>query len=483
MTTPKHFTFCWNGYAGNVPRLFDNTDTNKYALLYQQPDEATFETVPLEVATRLFGLPLFIKFSMRNGNTYAVVAGNPRTSLRLVLTERHNVLFVVDRNKKAHRILLSSLYRVCHRLEKFSLGCRHCPLDSKAGPGDCIEAMLQEWCGREGLDPLLFKPTRDRTDGMEPVDLEEYLEQMNSKDFVFASPRVTREHLIRPPDGKVNLVRHWTDHYLDHVKDNCEDVSERSRNAAKSRAAHRICDSKCYYAEDCSRRHNSYRSQAHSCQKSWRNGAWWKKNNHMVGPYTKEEVHSVYQQWYDQIRTRSVEEISFIAYNAGVIIYHYPYELYLAGMDSNLDNVVFQRIVRDRKAECVFFSYEDALELLRTPSYSPSSGAYSEPDLEEPPWLLNKEEQLIYAELRQFQTTNETYGFGNRNPTITEVVWNTAQGSFSIRTHIGRVHNIDSLNETQCIFGLDDTINSFEWVRLAEGPAKVCRVSNPDILP
>ena len=493
-STTKHFTFCWNGHQGDRnasqhyleyfdqgTQLFNNTSTNRYALLFQLSNDPTVDEVSDNtVAASLFGAPLFINIFPRDGVYHALVAGSPRAASRLIEVHKDSVMFVKDRNGKVHEVPLDRLYRVCNRLEKFSLNCKHCPLDPEAGPGGCIETTLRQWCKNHGIDPYLFKSTKDGADHLDPKELEWRMKQTNSNGYVFASPRVTRRHLVRPPYGKVNLVRHWSGNFLENIEQNHEDASKRSKKAAVSRAAHRICDARCFYAGDCARRHTSWRSRAHDCQHPYDSeSSWWKSIHHMPGPYSEEEAIEVYRQWYEP--ERSVEEITYIVHNAGNRLFHFPYELQLVGMDSAMDQVVF-RGVRRRYDLLRFFTYEDAMELLRTPAYVSSGKTYVKAYLKDPPRLLTEKEQLLYAELRNFRYSGENYGFGFSGASITSIKWRPGTDSFEVIAHTGRRRSVCSLADMQNIFGLRSTINSFSWSRSKEGVEGVCRESSPGIL-
>ena len=495
-STTKHYTFCWNGhdhdgdgqrsrvfseYDATATRLFNSTSTNRYALMFQLADPSEADELAYNaVACSLFGSPLFIHNFLRDGVHHALVAGSPRAAIRLIRANRGSTLFVKSRDGKLHNVPLDRLYRVCNRLEKFSLNCKHCPLDSDAGPGGCIETTLRQWCEGNNIDPYQLKPTKDGADHLEPKELEWRLKRADCNGFVFASPRVTRQYLIRPPYGKVHLVRHWEGNFLEHVERNHEEARARSKKAAVSRAAHRVCDARCFYSEECDRRNSRYRSQANICQKPYESSSdWWKKTHHMPGPYPEEEVLAVYRQWYQP--ERSVEEITYIAHNAGARIFHYPYELILVGMDSAMDHVVF-RCTRRRYDHLRFFSYDDAMELLHTPAYITSASTYTKAYLREPPRLLNEMEQLLYAEIRNFRYSGENYGFGYSGATVTSIKWQPRTESFDVVVHTGRHKHMGSLADMQRMFGLRATINSFSWSRSKDGVEGVCRGSNPGIL-
>jgi len=462
--TKAYFSFCYNGVP-NGPRdehteLFKGEGFNHtYAFVVdtKEPDVAFAELSREPLFRHLFGPVLFGWYDP----DHLVIGSKPDMVPELVSADPLGVLRVKTADGGIFKLPIRELERTCTSAVKYGLNCRGCPRHAPGTPGECYLRQVLKHTRKLGWNPKRFLPPETtNADEYDPKDLDKFIRRAVkngyalSNGYQYVPPRTARDDLIGPDKStcergykKVGYLRYYDTLELDVSTIDCarEEASARSYNAAATRKLQKRCKDHCVFAP-CNR-------FARRACRSWVDGCLDQKSG---GPFTEEEIARRYRAWMKTFtRARSLEEIAFIAYHGGSETRVFGCEMTLAGFDKHLDKVEFTGY---RNQYSRFFTYEDAVEILRTPWWCRDGSGYDRVKLFEP-WEMKEEHLWAYAQIRQF---SEAPGYATRwgyaYPQITSVEWTGV--SFNIKCHCGHDRSVCSLRETCELFGVEDTLRS-----------------------
>lgn len=484
-----YFTFCYNGVPHGrhdehtEVKLGEGDDflnyLHKYAFAVdtKEPDVAFAELAREPLFRRLLGPVLF----GWTDDARLIISSKPDMAQEVVRVDPCAVLRVKTKDEGIYKLPVREIERQCTSAIKFGLNCVGCKYHKPEVPGECYLRLLLKHVDKMGWNPKRFLPPESvPADEFHPPELDNFLVKAVKNGYRLANgycyvrPRTTHANADLPSrDGKVGYLRFYDTLDLDiqTIEANKERFHERACSAAATRRKQKMCKKECVFAPCGLFSRRGQRSWVDHCL----------EDQDVPGPYSKERLAQIYRAWMKTFtRMRTPEEIAFIAYNAGKVTHVFGCELTLAGMDKNLDLVEF---VGYRGKYSKFFSFEDALEILRTP-WNRGGRDYGRVHLHEAPEM--SEEQLwAYAEIRQRDYTPPYSYWGGvmymqAEPRVISVEW-TGYGSFTIKCHCGWNRTADGVEGVADIFGIDHTIRT-SAKRLALEAAG-CLESNPDTQP
>jgi len=466
-----------------------------YGLLVDQTSvEDLYYIAQTPLVQKLFGYPVYGVLAPGKEGNRMVVSGYPGYLPRIVGADPGTHIHIAAKDCVVTVSAVDLLDR-CNRPEKLTLDCEKCNLINKGDESSCVEHCLNLWLEHNGHDPKLFAPKEGMShDGWESEDFDDFLKNVEMGDFEgysYIPPCKTQSCGVKIPRNVAPLFRPAESCYLSKVDENKEARSERSRRAAATRKHTKVCHAECCLKDQCDWLEKRY-IRASFCQ-TGNSANEYGRTGHSrahLGPYTDEKIMESYNHWWNAMEKGSVdiEKISYMAYHAGNITNAFGFELRLGGMDSHMNHVQFFR--EQRPWEDMFYTYDDAVKLMKTPFRQ--DGGYHKMFADPPPRLMTRDELIVYAEARRHKSTLETYGFGNR-AFATHVRWNPHSSNFAIHVNGGYYYSgqrtleagVEGIKSLAAIFGVGNTIRDVA----APGPttttevAEVLRYSSPDIRP
>lgn len=294
----------------------------------------------------------------------------------------------------------------CNRIEQFS-NCAFCRHASNLG--ECLEVNAVRWARKNGFlaSDVRIPPENSKDSTLYESDSLDALLRVACRDtnLNFVSPGI----IAGPFSTKLLYVNEID---LGSVKSNIEDYKNRGIDAHNTRLAVERCKEECFFYSSCGMCTKPYYGHPRKCQEGEAHN-----RTDTPGPFSEYEVMEAARREVESWDSRSREEVAYIARAAGVTTKVLGQELVLRKMDMRLQNVEF---IHERSGEVRTYSYEDAMEIIRSKYYS--EGHYQRIALypeNTPP--MSDDDYLIYAELCQV-TDVSTGGWGCRQP-ITYVEW------------------------------------------------------------
>lgn len=479
----RRFTFCWSGklqgtfrrHAYHTSRFDDfriSTPTGMYALLFPTTmhEFPTIARHPL--VQQMFGRPLFgHEYRNEEKKSRLLVSAYPY-SLPFAWTAAasNSAVLVYDADGEIAASVVSDLYDSCTRPEKFSLYCTRCGIrghdESQRGYTHhlCTEHCMREAIRRKKMSPVnLARRVNPYSDNFDPYELHRHFLQHDTiGPFVYADPVHMIDDPLDIPQEKVGKLYSAGELYPERVEANEMKLHTRAKSSAHTRKAHKICDSQCWLANNCDWRgkRGTSRSWARYCQEE-EASKYIKPRESLCGPFTEERVLGMYQRIWDTTQHRSLEEVSFIANNAGTVISPFGYKMVLRSMDSNLQNVVFTiPYVRQYVWFHRVFTFEDACELLRLPcrNYDYEKNYIVETiDANR----LSPAELALYMELCQHRAVRITRRRSSRERYIDKL--RRFDGTFELHPqNYWSTAHVSSLQDAVRVFGLRETIHDID---------------------
>lgn len=482
----KRFTFCWSGkelegaFHRRVFRtarpgdLRVRTPKGMYALLFPTTMRSFRAIAEHPQVHQLFGYPLFgHEYKNRDKKHRLLVSAYPY-SPPFVWTEaaKGSAILVYDADGNVAASVASDLYDSCMRPEKFSLYCGRCKIQERATNQHaythhlCVEHCMREAIRRGKLNSVnLERKVGPYSDNFDPIELHRHFLQYDTLgEFVYADPVHMIDDPLGVPREKVGKLYVVGELDPDHVVGNEIKLHTRSKNAAASRKAHKICDALCWLAKKCDWQDRSgYHSKARTCQEEHTTDLrYFKKRADLCGPFTEERILAMYERIWEKTQHRSREEISFIANNAGTMVSPYGRKMVLRSMDANLQNVVFTiPYVCQYQFFHRVFTFEAACELLRLPRRV--KGGYEKNYIVETDYsnMLSFEQLALYMELCQHRAVRVNRGRNCRERYIDTFRRFGSVFEIQPQNYWSKIPASD-LRSAVRIFGLQETIHDID---------------------
>ena len=481
-----YFTFCYNGVPAGTRDEFRGIDlgkdsqeyTHKYAFVVDanedEPDTAFAQLSQEPLFHRLLGSVLF---GWQDADQL-VISSKPDMLPELLFADPKGFLRMHTRTGEISKLSIRELQRTCISTIKFGVGCNGCPKYVPTLPGSCYLrqvitcAKKLNWHAR-----MLVPPERVPADDFQPDALNAFIIRAVKRDYklsngyCYLSPTLAREDLITPKRdvGAIPLLRYYDTCFVGTQEIDKERrlTSDRSVAAARTKKLEKDCRENCIFAP-CPR-------FANRSNRSWVSGCREEEESVFAGPFSKERIANVYHNWMKGFtKRRSDKELSLIAYHAGRITRVFGHSMILSGFDEALENVKF---ITCRNEHAMYFTFEDAIEILKTPwrngdDYENMSCCLDPPVMEE-------EDVWCYAEIHQHtETPGYSTIWGWVRPRILSVEWG-GYSTFVITPHAGYNQHVKNITETIALFGIDHILRPrFRAVREA-----AYRESNQDIRP
>lgn len=458
--TKTYFTFCYNG----VPHGSRNECTealekdndflsrpHKYAFAVgtNEPDAAFAELAREPLFRRLLGPVLF----GWDGGNCLVISSKPNMIQEIASIGPGAALRVKSKDGEIYKFPARELGRQCISTIKFGLNCVGCRHHMPEEPGDCYLRLLLRHVGAMGWSQKRFLPPESTlADTLRPPELDDFLVKAVEADF----PLTNGYYYIRPKTAcldadlprydKIGYLRFYDtlDITAQTIEANKKRFHERACNAAATRRKQAACRKQCVFAPCDLFSQGGRVSHINICL----------EDRDVPGPYPQERLAQIYRAWMKTFtRMRTPEEIAFIAFNAGKITRVFGCELTLGGMDKNLELVEF---VGYRGKYFRYFSFEDTLEILRTP-WRDGGDSYSRVHLRKAPEM--PEEQLwTYAEIRQHHYIPSRSYWGGAGVPIAWVKWHNR--GFTLASATSWDRRVNDIEDAAVIFGMNNTIRT-----------------------
>ena len=467
-----YFTFCYNGVPKDTypypdefteVKLGEDEDdfinyNHKYAFVVdtKEPDVTFAELSRESLFRRLLGPVLF----GWQDDEHLVISSTPDMATELINADIGTILRVKAADDGFYKLPTRELDRACISPIKYGVNCEGCPRHEPKAPGDCYIRQILKHTNALGWSTKKFlPPERVPADEFHPPELDEFLVKAVkngyslSNGYRYVRPRTAREGADLPSrDGKPGYLRYYNTLALSisTIEENKERFSQRACNAAATRRKQKRCRKECVFAPCDLFSKRGMTSWVDSCLE-----------DAVSGPYTKERIAQIYRAWMKTFKTmRTPEEIAFIAYHAGRVTHVFGKELTLCGMDKNLENV---RFVGYRANYDEYYSFEDALEILRTP-WNRGGRDYARVYLCDEIPEMSEEALWAYAEICQrTESPGYTYWGGCMymwaQPRIASIEW-SGFDNFAVKTIPGWTRNPTGVEGVADLFEIRNTIRS-----------------------
>lgn len=334
------------------------------------------------------------------------------------------VLKLVDERWVKKIWTYAEVFHNCFNLEKIGSNCGDCELRGAS----CFFSVLPELGCPDNLVPL--KQNNASILAISSLDVAEdikpYLKKVSARTpWELVSPKTATGMEFTSSRLTVANLSMWS------IPSRKKELSARARMAAASRKAVHVCKATCVFYPRCPMAEPPYRGAPAECQddidtggqRTWRYNAI---NRDVPGPFDQAQLDDSAESYWRDLPRGPRENMELIAYNSGISIWLYGYEMVLGKMDENLMLVEFYRPSR-LKPEVKTFSFEDAVLLCTTPYQQrgkyvmPYGGEGSE--FKQPPRPMTDVERHTYMEVCQHGYLNNRYYSRPSQIVITGVSW------------------------------------------------------------